>query len=105
MIRRKNPVTPEVRARVLQRDEVCFLWRLTPEHSCRDAWGEPHHYSDTGRLTLDHVKRHARMGLRAPSRPEFMVAMCASANVGVPSKAVREAERGYLRDLYPDAWR
>jgi hypothetical protein len=101
---RKDPVTPEVREEVLRRDRRCFLSRIEPSHQCRDAWGTPHSPFDLDRCTLDHVKREARMGRRAPSDPAHLLAMCASANVGVPSKAVREAERSYLAELYPEAW-
>lgn len=101
---RKDPVTPEVRVEVLRRDHKCFLSRIEPSHGCRDQWGDPHSPYATDRLTLDHVKRQARMGVRAPSDAAHLLAMCHGANVGVPSRAVREAERSYLAELYPEAW-
>lgn len=99
-----DPVTPEVRRSVLERDVVCFLYRLDPDHVCRDQWGTPHAPDAYWRLQVDHVKAHARLGRRAPSDLAHLVAMCAAANIGVPSKAVREAERGYLAAFYPEAW-
>jgi hypothetical protein len=39
------------------------------------------------------------MGKRAPSDERHLVAMCHSANVGVPSKEVRAAERAYLAEV------
>jgi hypothetical protein len=70
--------------------------RLDPEHTCRDQWGYPHASNDLDKLTLDHVKDQPRIGRRAPSDPGHLVAMCWASNVGVPSKAVRMAERAYL---------
>ena len=95
----KDRVTAEVRELVLRRDAMCFLYRVDDKHYCHDAWGNPHSPFDMGRLTLDHVKDAPRMGKRAPSDPAHLVAMCHAANVGVPSKAVRELERIYLRDI------
>lgn len=97
----KDPVTTEVRAAVMRRDRRCFVTRVDPDHVCRDEWGYPHPSDDLSRLTLDHVKDAPRMGKRAPSDVRHLVLMCHSANVGVPSKAIREAERAYLRELYP----
>lgn len=95
-MKRRDPVTPELREAVLRRDGVCFLSRLDSDHVCRDRWGQPHSPSETHLLTLDHVKDHLRMGVRAPSDMDHLVAMCWAGNVGVPSKAVREAQRAYL---------
>lgn len=101
---RKDPVTSEVREAVLARDRMCFLYRLDPLHTCKDAFGDPHSPFDRSKLTLDHVKRRLRMGRRAPSTPAHLMAMCAAGNVGVPSKDVRNLQRLYLADLYPEAW-
>ena len=61
----KDPVTPELRAAVLERDGGCVA-RLFDEELmyCR------------GRLTLDHVKSEARMGVRAPSDLLHLVTLC-----------------------------
>lgn len=95
----KDPVTAAIRDEVLARDGMCFMFRMDPEHACRDRWGDPHSPYDKTYLTLDHVKDAPRMGRRAPSDARHLVAMCWGANVGVPSKAVRELERVYLRTV------
>lgn len=77
--------------------------RIDPTHLCRDAWGTPHRSDDLERLTLDHVKDQPRFGRRAPSDPWHLVAMCASANIGGPSREVRYAERAYLAALGREA--
>lgn len=104
--RRPNPdrVTVAVRAEVMVRDRHCFLWRMDRDHVCRDMWGNPHAPTDFGRLTVDHVHDVAggAKGKRAPSDPQHLVLMCHAGNVGVPSRDVRQAERAYLREMYPD---
>jgi hypothetical protein len=95
----KDRVTPELRELVLRRDGRCFIHRLDPAHQCYDAFGYPHSPYATNYLTLDHVKDAPRMGKRAPSDERHLVAMCHSANVGVPSKEVRAAERAYLAEV------
>lgn len=62
---RKDPVTPELREAVLERDGGCVA-RLFDEELmyCR------------GRLTLDHVKDEPRMGVRAPSDRAHLVSLC-----------------------------
>ena len=94
-----DPVTLETRQLVLVRDGMCFLFRMDRGHACRDAYGNPHSPFDLLKMTLDHVKDHPRMGLRAPSDMRHLVAMCHAGNVGVPSKAVRLAERAYLAEF------
>lgn len=94
---RRDPVTPTVREEVLRRDGRCFLFRLDTSHVCRDTWGTPHSPFDLSLLTVDHVKDEPRMGRRATSDPQHLVAMCYGGNVGVPSKTVRQAEREYLK--------
>ena len=93
---RRDPVTPETRAAVLERDGWCVLAKVDPDHQCRDVWGYPHHPADKARLTVEHVKDQLRMGVRAPSDMAHLIALCGGANVGVPSKAEREAFRSYL---------
>ena len=95
-----DPVTPEVREAVLRRDVGCVLATLDPQHHvCRDAWGNPHLPFDLSKLTLEHVKDELMMGKRAPSDPQHLVALCAHANIGVPSKAQRAMLRQYLREV------
>ena len=94
-----DPVTPEVREAVLRRDQTCVLWQLSNGHVCRDAWGNEHEPYDLDMLTLEHVKDELAMGKRAPSDPQHLVALCAHANIGVPSKAQRAMLRQYLREV------
>ena len=100
---RKDPVTPELRDLILDRDGWCVLAKIDDTHQCRDTWGVPHHPADRSKLTLEHVKDSLRMGLRAPSDARHLVALCAGANTGVPSKAEREAFRAYLARVNEDA--
>jgi hypothetical protein len=97
MKRRPYAVNPETRRAVLVRDGACLLSKIEPGHECRDMWGDPHRPDDLDKLTLEHVKDHSMMGKRAPSDERHMVALCASANIGVPSHSQREAFRSYLR--------
>jgi len=94
-----DPVTPEVRAAVLRRDQQCVLSALEAAHICRDAWGHTCDPYDLDGLTLEHVKDELAMGKRAPSDPAHLVALCAHANIGVPSKAQRAMLRQYLREV------
>jgi hypothetical protein len=97
----RDRVTPAVHAAVLARDLQCFAYRMDRRHICKDAWGRSHSPYDLSRLTLDHVKDAPALGKRAPSDMLHLVAMCAGTNIGVPSKAIRQAEREYLAGLYP----
>ena len=91
-------VTPELHAAVLIRDKACLLSRIEPDHLCRDTWGNPHAAGDLAKLSVEHVHDgYGMMGKRAPSDMAHLVALCAAANVGVPSKAQRAAFRAYLR--------
>jgi len=95
-----DPVTPEVREAVLRRDQMCVLAFLDESHTyCRDAWGNEHPADDLSKLSLEHVKDELAMGKRAPSDPQHLVALCAHANIGVPSKAQRALLRQYLREV------
>lgn len=60
---RRDPLTPVVRAAVLDRDRGCVAAKLG-ESGC---WG---------RLTLEHVKDEPRMGRRAPSDLAHLVTLC-----------------------------
>ena len=61
---RRDPVTPELRIAVLERDRRCVASMFSDTDECR------------GRLTLDHVKDQPRMGKRAPSDRAHLVAIC-----------------------------
>ena len=92
-------VNSELRRAVLQRDQCCILLRLDPDHRCRDRWGEYHDPRDLDKLTIEHVKTERMMGKKAPTDLAHLVAMCAYANVAVPSRATRDAIRQYLREV------
>jgi hypothetical protein len=95
---RPSPVPFEERVAVYERDNHCFLLRVDRYHECRDQWGTPHAPDDWAKLTVDHVKPAIGWQKRVHDR-RWMVPMCHSANVGVPSKEVRAAERAYLAEV------
>lgn len=64
-VTRRDPVTPELRRAVLERDGGCVTPRLDP--GAIGCWG---------RLQLDHVKDQPRMGKRAPSDMAHLVTVC-----------------------------
>ena len=98
---RKDAVTPELRWAVIRRDGICFVYLLDRQHKCQDAYGNRHSPRDLHLLTVDHVHDEGgKMGKRAPSDEQHLVAMCARANVAGPSRLVRQAERLYLDRLY-----
>lgn len=97
MKRRPYALPEGLREAVLRRDRHCLLSSIEPEHVCRDAWGTPHAPDDLDRLSLEHVKSDLMMGRRAPSDAAHLVALCAAANIGVPSRSQRDAFRAYLR--------
>lgn len=93
---RRDPVTPALRRQILDRDGECLAHKLDQDHVCRDMWGTPHSPYETWRLSLEHVKDQLRAGLRAPSDPRHLVALCYGLNGSVPSKAQRAGFRAYL---------
>lgn len=95
----KDIVTPEVRAFVLRRDGECLAHKFDASHVCRDIWGTPHSPYDMDKCSLEHVKSELRLGRRAESDPAHLVALCAAANIGVPSKALRTYMRAYLASV------
>lgn len=96
---------PEIHAAVLDRDKVCFMYRLDSTHQCRDRFGNPHRPDDRRLLTVDGVKRHPRLGVRADHRYVwFLVAMCGYENNRPPSADTRRLERSYLTKHYPEHW-
>lgn len=90
-----------LRWEVFARDRGCVLHFLEPGHECRDVWGQPHAWNDTGRLTLEHVKTDLRMGVRAPNDAAHLVTLDGYTNVNVPSKAQRALFREYLARVSP----
>ena len=94
----RDPVTQALRAAICRRDGRCVLSKMEPDHVCRDRFGTPHAATDTRRLSIEHVHDgYGLMGKRAPSDMAHCLALCAFANIGVPSKAQRAAFREYLR--------
>jgi hypothetical protein len=96
--RRADPVKPDDRLDVFDRDKGCVLAWMSPGHVCMDVFGNRHAHDDYSKLTLEHVHMDgSMMGKRAPSTPDSMVTLCGLANFRVPSKREREMFRGYLR--------
>jgi hypothetical protein len=86
--RRPDPVTPELRLAVLERDFGCVAVRLGEDPStCR------------GRLTLDHVKDQPRMGVRAPSDASHLASLCEFHHLEGWATSHRPALREYLRGV------
>lgn len=87
---RRDPVTPDLRRAVLERDGwACVAPRLDP------AAGRCE-----GRLTLDHVKDEPRMGRRAPSDMAHLVTVCWRHHlVAGWATSHRGLLRAYLREV------
>jgi len=78
-VARKDPVSPELRQLVLNRDYAAM--RAAGLHAkgqtCVAPLVDPSQWGLCwGRSTLDHIKDQARMGLRAPSDETHLVALC-----------------------------
>jgi hypothetical protein len=65
----RDPVTPELRQAVLERDRGCLAPMLDPMVESWSDWC-------SGRLTLDHVREQPMMGKRAPSDMAHLVTLC-----------------------------
>jgi hypothetical protein len=63
-----DPVQPEVRAYVKERDRGCVFAQLGVPHDC------------FGPLELDHVRASGGLGLRSTSTPDNLVLLCSSAH-------------------------
>lgn len=95
--RQRDPVTPELRARVLARDGGCVAATLDVGHVCRDRWGWPHHPARVEAMTLDHVQEgYGRMGIRAPSDTGHLVTLCWHAHLDGWATSNRPALRAYI---------
>ncbi|MCU0250199.1 MAG: hypothetical protein MUE61_08330 [Vicinamibacterales bacterium] len=72
---RRDLVTAPTRYAVLSRDQWrCVAPDLDPTAGdCRNEFGDPNRPGD---LELHHVKDQPRMGVRAESDPEHLVALC-----------------------------
>lgn len=94
---RKDPVTPDTRQRVFERDGFqCVAPRVGG--TSMDCFGE---------LRLEHVKSELRMGKRAPSDMAHLVTLCEGHTepgmrggyVWCTDRRNREAMREYLRTV------
>lgn len=94
----RDPVTPDLHRRIRQRDGGCVAAVLDDRHVCRDAFGNRHRWDALDLLTVDHVKDEPRMGVRAPSDPEHLVAMCHWGNLYWASSH-RTPLREYLKSV------
>jgi hypothetical protein len=82
-------VTHDVALTVLQRDAGCVAVALGEAPS-----------TCGGRLTLDHVKDQPRMGVRAPSDPAHLVALCENHHLWTGWATSHRPElREYLRGV------
>ena len=87
---RRDPVSPELRIAVLERDGGCVrvLFQEARPHVCDPC---------VGRLTLDHVQDgYGRMGKRAPSDPAHLVTLCEHHHLDGWATANRSLLRQYL---------
>lgn len=79
-------------------------WRSRQTIICVAPHLAPTRYLCAGRQTVDHVKDAPRMARKAPDDPQHLVAMCEAHNVWYPpTRALRQAEREYLRGAYGPA--
>ncbi len=93
----RDPVTPEVRREVLNRDAyVCAARALDPtSDACRDRWGSTHPLRVRAELQLDHV-RDEPGGHRAPSDPAHLVTVCPHHHLNGWATSHRPLLREYL---------
>jgi hypothetical protein len=84
---KRDPVTPQLRIAVLERDQGCVAPLLGAPDDCE------------GRLTLDHVKDQPMMGKRAPSDAAHLVTVCWHHHLDGWATAHRPQLRAYLRDI------
>jgi hypothetical protein len=84
----RDPVTPELRLFVLERDHGCVAVTLGAEPGdCR------------GRLQLDHVKDAPMAGKRAPSDPGHLASICEFHHLEGWATSHRPELREYLRGV------
>jgi hypothetical protein len=89
-------------AYLFARDKGCVAAKLDRGHQCATRFRQPHSSTDLSKMTIDHVKEHARMGVRAESDdPRRMVTLCGFANNEGWASAHRKEERAYLRGVEP----
>ena len=94
----KDPVTPDVRLDVLNRDDWACVAPKVCDCLASDAT------TCAGRLTLDHVKDQPRMGKRAPSDRDHLATVCERHHLGTGwATAHRPELREYLRRVREQA--
>lgn len=92
----KDPVTAEMRTKILERDGwTCVAPLLGASSECADRWGS----RNNDDLTLDHVRQHAMMGKRAPSDERHLVTLCWHHHLNGWATAHRELLREYLNRI------
>lgn len=91
----KDPVTPELRRYVLNRDGGCMAQWLGAPTGCRDTGGYPLPMLSLD-LELDHVRDQPMIGKRAPSDPIHLVALCHHHHQGGWATRNRPLLRSYL---------
>lgn len=92
---RKDPVTPDLRLYVLERDRWCVAMTVDPTLAGGAA-------SCRGRLTLDHVQDgYGRMGKRAPSDRAHLVTLCEHHHLDGWATSHRPELREYLASVEP----
>jgi len=101
-----SDMTGALRLQVIFRDGWCVAETLDPQAGpCRDKWGEllPNNpWPDV--WEVDHVKAEPMMGRKAPSDMAHLVTLCHFHHQGGWATSHRDAERDYLRTLYPESW-
>lgn len=78
---KKDPVTPQLRAEVIARDLRIAGGCVAPHldataGECRGQFGDYVRPYAEAALTLDHVRDHAAMAMRAPSDMRHLVSLC-----------------------------
>lgn len=72
---------------------------------CANRYGYTHRWNDLLQMTFEHVRKHAAMGApKAPDREEQAVTLCWHHGVQGWELSHKDAERAYLRKLYPAYW-
>lgn len=101
----KDPVTYQVRTEVIERDIAiaggCVAPYLDREAGdCRDFWNDVIRPDARPMLTVDHVRPHPSMALRAPSTRRWMVAMCPGHHLNSGwATSHRTVLRAYLEEV------
>lgn len=109
---RKDPVTPDLRLKVIQRDMARWMQdrhifgplrgKVATKIGCVAAMLDPSTSGPCfGPLTLDHVKDEPMMGKRAPSDEQHLVTICLGHHIETGwATANRPSLRWYLRKTY-----